>query len=237
MGQIKAQDINWLDEAWSLSNVIARLPSSNASGGLLNIQPVPPTRQIDAIAKECIEVLQSRIALHLAYRLLLVHKLSFKRKDGLKGMFIIEDRDPAEFIKAYDAIAAMGVKFTRADFWAIDAHTRLGHVLIDGYVCDEWKRLLPLIVASIGGDTASQSAAQKASRPRPGRKDRNAELREAKSNCVRNNPGESWKETLRQLQGDGCVLDWTDKVITWRTSEGETRTTRTSTFMGWLKEW
>ena len=171
MGQIKAQDIDWLHEAWKLSDVLARFPST------------PP---IDALAARHIDLLQTKIALHLAYRLRMVHKI-ISYRGGQKGMFIIESRDPASFSEAYAEFAKLGVKFTTADAWAIDAHTKLSHVLIDGFVCDEWKRTLPLMVASISGKSDSKSAASTASKPRPGRKNRNAELRDAKSFRLRNN--------------------------------------------------
>lgn len=129
-----------------------------------------------------------------------------------------------------------GMKFSESEVSAFVAHQMLGQVLRDGWIDAFHRQHLPVQVASIQGVSASQSAAEKASRPRPGRKDRNAELRDAKSSRTRNNPGETWKETLQQLQGDGFVVDWTDKVVTWRTTEGETRTTRTSTFIGWPKE-
>ena len=224
MGQIKALNIDWLHEAWKLSDLLARLPS--ASGAPIDSQ---------SLAARYIDALQTMIALHLAYRLRMVHKFT-NYVDGKKGMFVTEDRNPAAFSKSYAMLGNMGVKFTTADAWAIDAYTKLSHVLIDGFVCDKWKRTLPLMVASISGNSASKSAASTASKPRPGRKNRNAELRDAKSFRLRNNPGENWKETLQHLQGDGCVIDWTDRVITWRTNEGVTHTTKTSTFRGWLKE-
>ena len=203
MGQIKAQDINWLDEAWSLSSVIAGLPSISADGGLLAaIQPLPP---LDAATKKHLELLQSTIALHLAYRLFVVHKVSYVRKDGAKGMFIIEDRDPVAFGKAYARLSSIGIKFAMIDNWAIDAHCKLGRVLIYGWVCDEWKRILPLIVASIGGDTVATVASRKATKKRMS--DRRSTMAKAVADArLQDRSATAW-EVLNRLSGGDVVRD------------------------------
>lgn len=162
MAHMKGQNVDWLDEAWRISAVIAELP--DGPPGLLSVERKWPP--LTGLTKQWIEILQTTISLHLAYRIRVVHKHRLKFPDGSVRMFIWEGREPVETLKTYAALESIGVKLTSVDKWAIDGHAKLGRILIDRYVCKAWKRELPLIVASIGGASTSQVATLKAKQPR-----------------------------------------------------------------------
>lgn len=232
MPHIKAIDADWLKEAWALSAVIRDLPTHPFDGGLLGSALQLP--KLPDITKQRLLLLQSKIALHLAYRLHMVHKINWRTPDGKKGMFIIEHRDPESFLDSYADLAhSKNFRPHPEDSCAIWAHMVLGNVLRDRFATEDTKRELPLWIASIGGSSAARSAAAKASRLRPGRRDRNAELREAKARRERHSPGETWKEQLRHLKGAGRVAAWDAVSIEWVTNDGERRSTKTKTFINW----
>ena len=229
MAQIKAQDVNWLDEAWRISSVIADMPD-NPPGLLSASRKWPP---LTGEVKQSIELLQDVIALHLAYRAKVVHKASITLSNGDKAMIWLRSRDPATTAKAMAFLVKIGVKLQPVDLWAYDAHMKLGRILIDRYVCKEWKRELPLIVASIGGESTSQKAKLIAKQPRPRPTN---ELMAAKFRVQRQNPGITWKDLLSTLTGDEIVIDWTPATIRWNTENGDIRTTSTKTFQNWKPE-
>lgn len=242
MGQIQSPAINWLDEAWRLSKVLADMPAMPpgrfTGPGLLTSKwkPLPPRqRKLDPHKKQRIELLQDIIDVHLTYRVSVVHGVKPRLPDGTRALVSFANRNPASVMFTYAGLVSDGVKFTDADRCAIDAHMKLGRTLIDCYVCDEWKRLLPLIVASISGSSVSHAATLKARQPRKRLNDKNQELRDAKARRMQIEPEESWKESLTQLQGDGLVTGWDDKLIRWRTADNDERTTATSTFRTWKK--
>ena len=80
MAQLKAQVTNWLDEAWRISAVIADLPD-NPPGLLSSSRKWPPLQGGPMLL---IELLQDKIALHLAYRAKMVHKVLITSPDGEK---------------------------------------------------------------------------------------------------------------------------------------------------------
>lgn len=228
MAKPKAYSVDWLKEARHLADDLRQvLPPP----GLL---ADPTTWKTDEKALKPLRLIMATLRVYLTSRIGL-KPATVKPAAGYS--FGIFTDDP---MKSWPLLShfteELGMTFSDAEVHGFVAHQMLGQVLRDGWIDDFHRRQLPVQIASIQGVSASQSAAEKASRPRPGRQDRNAELREAKSIRTRNNPAEKWKETLQHLQGDGCVIDWTAEVITWRTTDGEIRTTRTSTFMGWLKE-
>lgn len=226
MAHIKAQDVDWLDEAWRISAVIAAMPDT-PPGLLCDFTEWPKLSrgvnlQIDSLLKT--------IAVHLGYRISVVHKASFEYPSGEKGLYWLNSVDPTDTKKFLALLIKLGVKLKPVDLWAFDAHMKLGRILLDRYVCKEWKRELPLIVASIGGATTSQTAKLKATQPR--QRQLNA-LKEGKRGAVRRNPHSSWKELLNDLQGDDIVVDWDDENILWIDAEGNQKRTATQTFKNW----
>jgi hypothetical protein len=177
--------------------------------------------------KKAIEALQDLIALNLAYRARVVHKVSITLPDGDKAMLWLNGREPTATVKHMALVTKIGVKLKPVDQWAYDAHMKLGQILIDRYVCKEWKRLLPLIVASLGGATTSQSATLKATQPRPRPAN---ELRDGKFRAQARNPYSTWKQLLDDLQGDGIVMDWDAATVQWYDVEGNKKTTTTKTW-------
>lgn len=226
MAQIKAQNVDWLDQAWRISGDIADMPD-HPPGLLSASRKWPP---LTGQAKQSIELLQDTIALHLAYRARVVHKASFTLPDGDKAMFCLNSRDPATTAKAMAFLVKIGVKLQPVDLWAYDAHMKLGRILIDRYVCKEWKRELPLIVASIGGESTSQKAKLIAKQPRPRPLN---ELKGHKLAALKRNPNLTWKQLLPHLTSLSIVTNWDDTNVHWLAENGDERTTLTTTFQKW----
>lgn len=217
MAQIKAQDVNWLDQAWRIGGVIANMPD-NPPGLLSASRKWPP---LTGKTKLLIELLQDTIALHLAYRAKVVHKASITLPDGDKAMFWLQSRDPATTAKAMAFLVKIGVKLQSVDLWAYAAHIKLGRILIDRYVCKEWKRELPLIVASIGGVTTSQTAKLNSRQPR--NIDRRSTLARGISNERRQDPTATAWEVLNRLCGGDVVKEHKDGRV-WYWNKKDTLT-------------
>lgn len=229
MAQIKKVATTWLDQAWRISSVIADMPDSPPMGLLSGIGQSPPLTDGQ---RTLIELLQDHIELFLQYRSRLVYKITVTLPDGTKADIAPHSRNPADTVKKLAELRAIVVKPKDVDLWAYDAHIKLGHILMDRYVCPEWKRLLPLIVASIGGETTSETATLKGEQPRV----RRMELRSAKLEAQRLNPGYSYKELLTVLEGDGIVTRWDDDIVLWVEEDGTAKETATTTFRNWKKK-
>ena len=219
MAHIKAQNINWLDQAWRISSVIADMPDGPPMSLLTGIGKAQALTDWQQFS---IELLQDHIEMHLDYRAIVVHKTT--------DTFAPQSRNPVATGKLFVSFVNRDLKLHGVDLWAFDAHMKLGRILIDRYVCSEWKRQLPLIVASIGGDFTSQTAALKAIQPRPRKVN---ELKAGKEEALRRNSNLRWKELLNDLQGDEIVTEWDLKKIHWLDAEGNGKTTATQTFKNW----
>lgn len=216
MAHIKRPATNWLDEAWNISKLVADMPSHPRVDGLLSVEPSTEQWEINPAAKRQIELLQDAIALELAYRLRVIHKVMLRDSNGKTAMIFIEDRDPGQFRTKYAELGVIGVKFQVVDLFAMDAHTKLGQILVDRFVCDEWKRILPLIVASIGGNPTTYTMSAKAAQPRPNA-DRRSPLTKAVAAVRKRNPKLSAAEVLYRLEGGDVVKEYkNDRVYYWK---------------------
>lgn len=207
MAQIKAQVTNWLDEAWHIGVVIADFPD-NPPGLLASFSSWPP---LQGGPKLSIELLQDKIALHLAYRSKMVHKINVTLSDGAKVLIAPQSRNPINTAKTLAFLVKIGVKLQGVDLWAYDAHMKLGRILIDRYVCLEWKWQLPLIVASIGGSTTSQTASLKAKQTR--QIDRRSTLTREVAKQRRSDPTASAAEILNRLCGGDVVKEMKNERV------------------------
>lgn len=206
MAQIKRPATNWLDEAWNISKLVADMPNYPRGDGLLSVEPSTEQWELNPATKRQIELLQDAIALELAYRLRVIHKVKLRDSNGKTAMLFIEDSDPAQFRIKYAELGVIGVKFQVADLFAIDAHAKLSQILIDRFVCDEWKRILPLIVASIGGNPTAYTMSGRAAQPRPN-VDRRSALSKAVAAVRRRNPELTAYEVLNRLDGGDVVQE------------------------------
>nr|WP_315848849.1 hypothetical protein [uncultured Rhodoferax sp.] len=215
MAHIKAINVNWLDQAWRISSVIADMPDS------------PPVSLLDGKGKPTllsdrqrvlIELLQDTIALHLTYRSRMVHKITVTLPDGAKADIAPQSRNPVATAKTLAFLRKIGVKLKDVDLWAYDAHMKLGRILIDRYVCNEWKRLLPLIVASIGGETTSQTAKLKATQTR--KVDRRSTLTRGVAEQRRFDPSASAAEILDRMCGGDVVKEMKDERVWYWDAKG-----------------
>lgn len=231
---IKAQDINWIDTAWRLSEALAALPDWPPIGGLLSLAPgqLEEPLPIADEHREVIDLTREEIALHLAYRIEKVHKLRVPGAD--KGtMFYVDSLDPIRVQDAYRQVRLAGVRLTKDDWHAVKAQVMLTNVLIDKFVCPEWKRVLPLEVASIAGKTRTQRAIESAAQPRP------RPLKRLQTELVeelRRDRSQTWKQVLINLENDGCVTSWDATEIQWLNDKDEPETTAITTFQGWKSE-
>ena len=230
MAQIKKFDTNWLDQAWRISSVIADLPDSPPMSLLTGKGKAPPLTDRQ---QNSIELLQDHIEVLLQYRSRLVHKIAAPLPDGSKTDIFPYDRNPVTTAKTLAYFVKRGAKLQGVDLWAYDAHMKLGRILIDRYVCPDWKRQLPLIVASIGGEFTSRTATLNATQDR---KRKANELKEGKEKALERNPYASWKELLDDLQGEEIVTAWDEKTIHWLDAEGNSKTKGTQTFRNWKRQ-
>ena len=232
MPHVKIPQTNWLDAAWEISAVLDGLPSgpTNRLAALLwkdaDKYKGTPLKE-DVI--DAIEGLLIDITLRLAYRLQVHHKAHKK----LNGRSIdLENRDPKVTLKAIKRLESGGVVLDTIDFSAFDAHIKLSRILIDCYVCPEWERTLPLLVASISGATTSHTATLKATQPRV----RRIELRDSKFEAQRLFPGYSCSELLNWIEGEGIVTRWDNASIEWIDESGSNKRTATGTFRNWKEK-
>lgn len=205
MAHIKIPQTNWLDSAWEISAVLEGMPSGPANRLAALVwkdaeKYKGPTLNDDVI--DAIEGLLIDITLRLAYRLQVHHKAHKKLNSR---PIDLENRDPKVTLKAIKRIESGGVVLDTTDFSAFDAHIKLSRILIDGYVSPEWKRTLPLLVASISGATTSQTATLKATQPR--KVDRRSTLSKAVSQERRKDPHATAMEVLDRLCGGDVVKE------------------------------
>ncbi|QDL53567.1 hypothetical protein [Rhodoferax aquaticus] len=202
MAHIKKFDTNWLDQAWRISSVIADMPDSPPMSLVEGVGKPP---QLSDLQRTLIELLQDHIEVFLQYRSRLVHKITVTLPDGAKADIAPQSRNPVATAKTLALLQKIGVKLKDVDLWAYDAHMKLGRILIDRYVCPEWKRQLPLIVASISGETTSQTATLKAKQTR--KVDRRSTLTRAVAEQRRFDPFASAAEILDRLCGGDVVRE------------------------------
>ncbi len=169
------------------------------------------------------------VGLELSYALAMRHRMSVEFQEGEKLMFapgeLASPNDVAEYIDL--VTGRLKVKISPAEKSAFDALWMLTKVLQDGWVSREWMVDLPLAVAAVGGKTASYANSKKGSQPR--RRRQTDERKEAALDVRRQHPGESWKERLVRLKGEGTVLEFDAKEIHWY----DESVTSVGTFRNW----
>ncbi len=156
--------------------------------------------------------------------------MQIEEPDGTHRVLFLGRREPGDVLPFYDCIESIGVRFTPGDKSAIEAQVKLQCVLTYAWICDAWKRSLPLTVAAIAGDSASGQARSRAAKPRQRAP---VYLRTCKTMAKKQNPGASWKDLLNTLYGDEIVNYWDHKIIQWTDEDGTRRTTATPTFQKW----
>lgn len=229
MPQIKVLDVDWPEEARTLADQLQCLPLIPDLPESLGLGP-PPFKEVREHIDRSMRLLRDQIALHLAYRMRVVHGVKRNYKNG---MFILESPDEPVLTGMYELFEHWGLlKLDDVDRVALKAHDELVRVLKDGFVGLKMRSELPLDVAAIGGSKGGRMASAQASKSRV-RKDGNAELKRAKLARRLAFPTETWKEQLLQLQGDGIVERWDEESIDWVSSKGELRTVSTGTYRNW----
>lgn len=230
MPHVKIPHTNWLDAAWDISAVLAGMPSHpiNALAWRLNPddkrQKGPPLND-DVI--DAIEGLLIDITLRLAYRLQVHHKAH--KKLNVRPIDL-DNFDPRVTLQAIKKIESVGVVLDSIDVSAFDAHIKLSRILMDRFVCLEWKRTLPLLVASMGGATTSQTATLKATQPRPRKPNY---LKAQKLRALELHPNYSWKQLLKELQSLEIVKSSNEATVFWIDEDGDEKSTSIATFQKW----
>ena len=208
MAQIKKFDTNWLDQAWRISSVIADTPDSPPMSLLTGAGKAPALTDRQQFF---IELLQDHIEVFLQYRSRIVYKITDILPDGAKGDIAPHSRNPADTEKILAKLQAKVGTLKDVDFWAYDAHMKLGRILIDRYVCKDWKRQLPLIAASISGASTSQTATLKAKQTR--NIDRRSTLAKEVSKQRKFDPTATAAEILDRLCGGDVVKELRDERV------------------------
>ena len=216
MGQIKKFGTNWLDQAWRISCVIAEMPDGPPMSLLTRIGKAPALTDRQQFF---IELLQDHIEVFLQYRSRIVYKITDILPDGAKGDIAPDSRNPADTEKILAKLRAKVGKLKGVDLWAYDAHMKLGRILIDRYVCKDWKRKLPLIVASISGASTSETATLNQKQRRP--VDRRSPLTQAVSQQRRDDPFASAMEVLDRLCGGDVVKELRDERVFYWDKKGD----------------
>jgi hypothetical protein len=230
MAHIKTPQINWLDAAWKISAVLARMSSHPTNALAAKLWPDAEKYKGQPVGEDvidAIEILLIGITLRLAYRLQVHHK-AHKKLDGRP--IDLDNRDPRVTLKAIKRIESGGVILDNSDFSAFDAHIKLSRILMDRFVCVEWKQTLPLIVASIGGETTTRTATLKAIQPRPRKPNY---LKAQKLRALELHPNYSWKQLLKKLKTLNIVTSDDDAFVFWIDEEGRNKSTALATFQKW----
>ena len=235
MGQIKAQDADWLNEAWLVSAALADMQDSPPAGpGLLSPKPhIHSGRKwkLAPTVQTCLKHAQQVLTLHLFYRLNVAHRVKMPTtKDGTRWFHDITD--PTELLITWVHLRPKpDSRRPFRDEIAFEVAYRLASVLKDGYCNPVWKREIPLLIAEVGGKSAIAHSRQIA---RVSRGQHSSRLVDGLAVCVGRNHDARWKELLVDLTGDNIVIDWDDQTVTWRDDEGDHQTISTGTFRNLL---
>lgn len=229
MPHIKAIDADWHECARTLAGYLQCIPFIPDLPESLGLGP-PPFKELREHIDRGMRLLRDQIALHLAYRMRVVHGVKRNYKNG---MFILESPNEPHLTGLYEMFEQWGfLKLDDIDRAALKAHDGIVRVLNEGCVDLQMRSELPLDVAAIGGARSGRAASCRTSKPRV-RRGGNSELKEAKQARRLTSQTESWKEQLTQLQGDGIVVRWDEEVIEWVSSQGDIRTVKTGTYRNW----
>jgi hypothetical protein len=218
MPQPRAPKTDWMLEAWNLATALADVPIRPLKIGSVAL-PLD-----DALAQQLREI-QEHLSTFLSYRVRKELRASAPRTAFGSG-----DSRPA--VATRNALTKAGMVFSDRDHAAIGVHSAIAFILSRNYADGQMKSQLPVILASVSGTSVALQNAIRASKPRGGRNDPNAELRAAKRRYTKQ--GLSCKEILAQLYGDGLVREWHPaKGITWVGMDGEQRRVALGTFKNW----
>lgn len=232
MAHIKAPPVDWLKEAWLISAVLDELPEIPYGAGLLFVDDKETKGKkwsLKPATTAQIERTLQLLTLQLHYRLRVHHRV--KAPTNPAGTRWFHDiTDPAELLAAWTGLYPLDSR-PDGDILTFQAAFRLAHVRNDKFCIRQWKREIPLLVAGSGGKSINEIARGVASAPRSQSGNR---LQDEAAKRMGISPGIRWKELLIELQGDGVVWSWTDKLIEWTDYDEQTRTSKTGTFRNQL---
>ena len=234
MGQIKAQDVDWLNEAWLVSVALAGTQDAPVGSGLLSPTPHVHSRRkwkLNPTVETYLKTALQTLTLHLFYRLNVAHRVKMPTTiDGTRWFHDITD--PTELLITWCLLRpTLDSRRPFRDELAFEVAFRLASVLKERYCNPVWKREIPLLVAGIGGKSASAHARHIAHTSRGQRSNR---LTDGLAVCVGRNPHAIWKELLDDLSGDDVVIAWDGEFVFWLDDDGERQTTSTGTFRNLL---
>ena len=221
MAHIKALDVDWLNEASVVMFALRGIKEVpvRVGLGLLCLKPlVEKTKKpkLELETKKSLELTLQTLTLHLFYRLKVAHKVALPTDAKGTGWFH-DITNPDELHITWVGHLDDPEKQTSAsDKIALEAAFRIAHVLREHYCNSDWKHEIPLLIARIGGKSASAHARLIASATR---EQRPSPLLSALSTCLSRTPTANWKELLRELQGDGIVTDWDEDYVYWMNSD------------------
>ena len=169
---------------------------------------------------QAIELLHRKIAAHLTHRLDTVHRTRPDPKNGRKRVYFLGSRTPKAALTFHRLICGLDLKLSSGDHAALAALIFLAQLLNDGFIGDRWKRELPLLVASIGGESASQQARMNAKQLRK-HTDRRGPLAKAVADERRKDPHATCWEVLHRLAGGDVVEKLKDDRVFYWNRKGE----------------
>ena len=213
MGQIKALQVDWFTMGLIIGQTLQGMPTGPP--GLL---PTSSKWQLDPKAKLAIESLQNFVGIHLTYRVFVAHKVAVRFGKGPKRMLDFSVSNPKQLKAVFDLVEKVGIKFTNGETAALIVHGMLGQILIQHFVCPEWKWQIPLFTASISNSSASEAATLK------GQRERNVDRRSALARAVareRRDRHATAAEVLDRLCGGDVVKEFKDDRVWYWNDRGK----------------
>ena len=214
MSKPKAEQVNWVSEAWAIKGVIRDINPPTLQKNALMRGGLGPLTEEQVAA---LEGLQDKLRRHLRYRLSRQKPL----RPPMRGQrWEFTSRDPWETRRQLHHLTRIaGFEFNGGDLMAVEAMRLAGFILHFRCVDDRWKSELPLMVASIS-NPAGFNAAKARGVPRPNA-DRRSLLRRETETTYRNHPNESARQILIRLMGSRVVCDATSDTVTYSDSKGQ----------------
>lgn len=205
MAKPKVFLVDWLAKARELTN---ELPAIWGPPGLLqdpNQEYKPDRSKLDPIRR-----LLDIVKVYLTDRI--GRKKPSTRPDSGDSFGVFTDDPTLTWPLLSKFTEDLGMTFTDAERRAFVAHSMLCQVMRDGWIGDDFRRLLPTQIASIQGESKSAAKSQTATSKRGG--DRRSPLRIAVEDAIRIHPGEAAFVICARLVGD-VVESWDSSGVTY----------------------
>lgn len=228
MAKLRSPNVDWIDEARRLSDALASIRVGPIERLARLRLPIPWDTEDFTVLHLIVKV-----SIRLAYDLQITHKAKANTRSdkGRVAFMKIYRSENLSVIELKNALeGATGVVLRPADLIAAEVLVELREIQTCGCASDKSTRMLPIMVASLGGRFAAETSKLNAGGSRNRKPN---DLKNAKSEVLKDDPFLTWKQILSSLEGDGIVQKWDDKRISWMDDKGNTQVTSVGTFRNW----